>query len=80
MFFDCLFVVSVIIINIYIYIYICTLPFKSLGSVRFFMFLMESLLLIKAVFIRSKYRKNIYILKSYCEFLILVSYFNILSV
>ncbi len=31
-----------------------TLPLKSLGSVRFLMFLRESLLLIKAVFIRWK--------------------------
>ncbi len=45
-------------IYIYIYIYIYTLPLKSLVSVRFLMFLRESLLLIKAVFIRSKIQKK----------------------
>ncbi len=39
-----------------------TLPFKSLGSVRFWMFLMESLMLIKAVFIWSKIQKKTLIL------------------
>ncbi len=48
--------------------YIYTLPLKSLGSVRFFMFLRESLLFINAEFIWSKrQKKNGYFVKYYCN-------------
>ncbi len=50
-------------VYIYIYIYIYTLPLKSLGSVRFLMFLRESLLL-KAVFIQSKIQHKTVILRN----------------
>ncbi len=43
-----------------------TLPSKCLGSAEFFMFLMESLMLIKAVFIWSKHWNK----QKYCEILL----------
>ncbi len=42
--------------------YTHTQPLRSLGSVMFLMFLRESLLIIKAVFIRSKIQKKTVIL------------------
>ncbi len=57
------------VIYIYTYTHVHTLLLKNLGSVRFFMFLRESLLLIKAVFNRSKIPKTpCNIVNCFCNF------------
>ncbi len=72
-------VAFIILISVYIYIYIYIYILNSLGSVRFFMFLSQFLLLIKVVSIWSKIQENNYFVKYYCnlkKFSILI-YFKI---